>query len=43
MFISMDKRRNKNWSVLIALPLAGFLLGKMVGDMMNSNTMLKRG
>ena len=43
MFLSMDKRRNKNWSVLVALPLAAFLLGKMVGDMMNKDMPFKRG
>ncbi|WP_277623662.1 hypothetical protein [Candidatus Contubernalis alkaliaceticus] len=43
MFLSMDKKRNKNWSVLIALPLAAFLLGKMVGDMMNKDMLHKRG
>lgn len=43
MFISMDKQRNKNWSVLLALPLAAFLLGKMVGDMRNKNMLHKRG
>ncbi len=34
MFKAMNKPRNKNWSALIALPLAAFMLGRMVGKMM---------
>lgn len=34
MFLATRKHRNKNWSALIALPLAAFFLGRMFGKMM---------
>lgn len=37
MFVTMDKGRNRNWTALIALPLAAFMLGKMVSDMMSKD------
>lgn len=34
MLLTMDKNRNTNWAALIALPLAAFMFGKMMGEMM---------
>ena len=36
MFIALDKHRNKNWAALIALPLAAFMAGKMLGEMISN-------
>ncbi len=36
MFMALEKQRNKNWAALIALPLAAFMAGKMLGEMMSN-------
>ena len=36
MFMALDRRHNKNWAALIALPLAAFMAGKMLGDRMSN-------